>query len=508
MHRAMPLRVFVVVLLGWMTPFMPALAGPVSGFREARAAAPVFYVATQGNDSNPGTLALPWRTINHAVKATNGAPAGATVYVKAGNYGAENVVFERDGISLIGYTHTPGDQPPILANASINPGNGTPSFPAFKATEMPLLDGGNRAHGIGIDITGRRHITLRNVNIMRFSRGVIAGKAGDRHFIEAHRLDNVNVSSIGDTSEDYDGDALGFGSLSTVFSNGNVVRNSLIINAAAEGLNFVGNDNLADNVRVYCTDDRGPASTDYYIMVMGSYNEIRNSYIWRKPGSDHSGHGYSVKDNRDQLAGGPPIDASYNLFENNVAVNMGEGFVVRHRGAKYNIFRRNIAYGPFDGQAESCNGGNGITIRDGASYNTFINTQMINTCDSISMGESEEDEASPVPAYVGSHNRIIRAKVTQSYFGVVYQSEAGILRNLGDNTIEQSTFDLVRFMFYADLPSTKMRYIHSRFGGTEDTGNADGFFLETARGGRYVADVVRSQFPGSRFHNFDMPSGW
>jgi len=42
-----------------------------------------FYVATTGDDSNPGTLAAPWRTIQHAADC---ARAGSTVYVRGGIY--------------------------------------------------------------------------------------------------------------------------------------------------------------------------------------------------------------------------------------------------------------------------------------------------------------------------------------------------------------------------------------------------------------------------------------
>jgi Protein of unknown function (DUF1565) len=41
-----------------------------------------FYVATAGNDSNPGTKAAPWRTIQHAADT---AHAGSTVYVRGGS---------------------------------------------------------------------------------------------------------------------------------------------------------------------------------------------------------------------------------------------------------------------------------------------------------------------------------------------------------------------------------------------------------------------------------------
>lgn len=39
----------------------------------------IYYVATYGNDSNPGTAAQPWRTIQHAA---NVMVAGDTVFVR------------------------------------------------------------------------------------------------------------------------------------------------------------------------------------------------------------------------------------------------------------------------------------------------------------------------------------------------------------------------------------------------------------------------------------------
>jgi hypothetical protein len=42
-----------------------------------------YYVALTGNDSNPGTLAAPWRTIQHAADT---AQAGSTANVRAGIY--------------------------------------------------------------------------------------------------------------------------------------------------------------------------------------------------------------------------------------------------------------------------------------------------------------------------------------------------------------------------------------------------------------------------------------
>jgi hypothetical protein len=42
-----------------------------------------FYVATTGNDSNPGTQAAPWRTIQHAAET---ARAGSAINVRSGIY--------------------------------------------------------------------------------------------------------------------------------------------------------------------------------------------------------------------------------------------------------------------------------------------------------------------------------------------------------------------------------------------------------------------------------------
>lgn len=67
-----------------------------------------YYVAVTGNDSNPGTLAQPWRTIQ---KAADTLVAGDTVYVRSGTY-TERVTPQNSGVagSYITYSAYPGDQ--------------------------------------------------------------------------------------------------------------------------------------------------------------------------------------------------------------------------------------------------------------------------------------------------------------------------------------------------------------------------------------------------------------
>lgn len=57
------------------------------------AAASPHYVATGGDDANPGTSASPWRTIQHAADIAN---AGDTVYIHGGTYN-ETVTIKRSG---------------------------------------------------------------------------------------------------------------------------------------------------------------------------------------------------------------------------------------------------------------------------------------------------------------------------------------------------------------------------------------------------------------------------
>ena len=58
-----------------------------------------YYVSLTGNDSNPGTLAAPWRTIQHAADT---ARAGSTVNVRAGTY-EELVSIHVSGNALDGF---------------------------------------------------------------------------------------------------------------------------------------------------------------------------------------------------------------------------------------------------------------------------------------------------------------------------------------------------------------------------------------------------------------------
>ena len=72
--------------------------GFVSQPKPVAAAGNTYYVATTGKDSNPGTLAQPWLTPQHAA---NVMVAGDTCYIEAGTYGSsgngQRIITENNG---------------------------------------------------------------------------------------------------------------------------------------------------------------------------------------------------------------------------------------------------------------------------------------------------------------------------------------------------------------------------------------------------------------------------
>lgn len=81
-----------------------------------------FYVAKNGNDNNPGTLALPWLTIQ---KGANSAEAGDTVYVRDGIY-SEKVKITRSGSegNYITFSAYPGESVTIDASGKVGQWDG------------------------------------------------------------------------------------------------------------------------------------------------------------------------------------------------------------------------------------------------------------------------------------------------------------------------------------------------------------------------------------------------
>lgn len=102
--------------IGWRTWLGTLIVGVIGTWAvPALASAATYYLSGSGSDSNPGTLAEPWRTFSHA----NGAvKAGDTVYVREGTYGTEGVSTNLNkvgtGAAPISWLAYPGDATPVF----------------------------------------------------------------------------------------------------------------------------------------------------------------------------------------------------------------------------------------------------------------------------------------------------------------------------------------------------------------------------------------------------------
>lgn len=146
--------------------------------------AATYYVSELGDDSNPGTQAQPWRTVQ---KAANTMVSGDTVYVQAGTYD-EPVTTQRSGADASHYITFQGVGLPILKAVDIK--HSYIKFDGFKFSLNDLKiyvwantsygiisncefdDSANPAmHGINLPHDSINHFTISNNKFHNFTNG-------------------------------------------------------------------------------------------------------------------------------------------------------------------------------------------------------------------------------------------------------------------------------------------------------------------------------------------------
>jgi len=163
-----------------------------------------FYVATTGNDSNPGTQTAPWRTIQHAADT---ARAGSTAYVRGGVY-----------------------EELVSINASGNASDGFITFRSYPG-ETAILDASH------FTPSGRQGVlTIHNQSYVRIVGFEI------RNFRTAeHRLAPLGINVIGAGSH-----------IELLKNNIHHIENNF------EGRDAPGSDGNGFGIAVYGTDARTP----------------------------------------------------------------------------------------------------------------------------------------------------------------------------------------------------------------------------------------------------------
>lgn len=161
-----------------------------------------FYVSTTGNDSNPGTMAQPWRTIT---KAANTLEAGQTVIVRGGTYN-EQVLPQNSGTenNVITYMAAQGETVTIDGTNVPLGGNGSltglvglnrksyiriSGFNVFNAGTDPV----NEAFDAGILAFQSDHITIDN-NHTRNTVSSGIGVWGGNNIVVEHNEVELAVS--------------------------------------------------------------------------------------------------------------------------------------------------------------------------------------------------------------------------------------------------------------------------------------------------------------------------
>lgn len=323
-----------------------------------------YYISLTGSNSNDGlTPGTAWRTLTYAVSLSSPVAPGDVIYEKAGNYGNENIVFEKNGlpgspITVIGYKTTPGDSPTLIVN-NVNP------YASYSVTEMPTYTGTTRNSGTAFNMLNSQYITLKNFQVTNFYRAYFLGFNQPVNYDRkcAVELYNCNAMSLGDLSSGYSGFGISAGLAVdqvppsvpvATHARANYCKftNCLIVNTGAEGISLYGDYGTMTNCKVY-SNEGVTNPLDYFINICGSYNVITKCYADGYDSNFQGTHGIGVKSNAEQVVdlgrGMPAINPKYNIFIECGARYVGEGMFVRHRGCQYNTFTKCYAYGTHTG---------------------------------------------------------------------------------------------------------------------------------------------------------------
>jgi hypothetical protein len=233
------------------------------------ATGPVFHVAITGKDSNPGTAAEPWRTIQHAADKV---PAGGTVWVHTGTY-KEVVTISRSGSASAGFITlraAPGETPVV-------DGTNLPVLPPNFENGLFTLSDVSFVRLIGFEVQNYRTNSATDVPI-----GIFVTGAGSN--IE---ILNNHVHNIVTTVKTSVGDALGLlvwgtnapAALSNLIIDGNELDD--LTTGFSESLAISGNvqNFQVTNNLIHDNDNIGIDIAGYEGVAPPAFDRARNGYV-------------------------------------------------------------------------------------------------------------------------------------------------------------------------------------------------------------------------------------
>ena len=299
----------------------------------------VYYVATDGDDLNPGTEIQPFRTIKRGISVLE---PGDTLYVKSGTYTEEAIRTYPSGtswdnpITIMAY---PG------STVTLKPDSGSDVLRFIRChyiiIDQFVLDGSNVDRN-GIKITTEaHHIRIQNSEVMGAPRqGILITNDGPINS-DYNQIINLDVHHNGTTDFDH--------GLYIATSHNLVDRSSIHNNAGwgahiyKEGCDDCANNNIVSNNAIY-DNARVGARGSGIILSSGNGNLAYNNLVW----GNHRGIqvAYGVSDAK--------------VYNNVVYANDGDG-IYMYSSSTNAVVRNNIVFQ--NGGTAISDGGSG-TIQD------------------------------------------------------------------------------------------------------------------------------------------------
>jgi len=346
-----------------------------------------FYVAANGNNSNPGTKDRPWKTIQ---KAANTVIAGDTVYVRGGTY-REEVTIQKSGSNSGGYIrfrNFPGETPVIdgsqfASNTSHHGFNIQDKhhiiIEGFEITGFKSSGQYNGAHGIRVGGSSS-YIHLRNNHIHHIESDANTG--ADAHGIAVYGTSNSRSHHIYIQDNEIDHMKLGWSESVTIA--GNVERFYVQRNIVHD------NDNIGIDViggSPWIEDNHGVLPENNVARI----GWVMDNKVYNIDSCDNPAYRHQDSNTIEPIAPGIYVDGGRNVvisrnqvFDSNVGVSLGSeipGHVTENVKFHNNFVHNNHRAGLILGGAGAGNGG---SRNNTIVHNTFYgNDTREYKCDNI-----------------------------------------------------------------------------------------------------------------------------
>jgi hypothetical protein len=279
----------------------------------ATAQSGALYVATNGNDSNSGTLATPLRTIQRAVDL---AQPGYTIYIRSGTYApSTNIQILKNGTSSqpITMRNHNGERVVIDGeNMPYTPGAAGSSIPRpergavhiegdhWRLIGLEIIHGPYGVFGIDTSNTVFERIVTRD----NYESGLhFQGASSNNHVIDLDAYGNRDPRKNGESA---DGLAIKEGS-----GSGNVVRGARLWNNSDDGLDF--------------WMFSSPILVDSSLAWGNGFNR------WNLPGFTGDGNGFKL--------GGNSVSANHTVRNSMTWDNAAGGLIDNNNPGKHKIER-------------------------------------------------------------------------------------------------------------------------------------------------------------------------